>query len=84
MRIEVFLKTDEGGCEFSKHFEKEFIKNDKLHPFVKSIELKYGWYKSIKYPEVIVYNNIENIVYRQKGNQVNPNKLQQFILKELN
>lgn len=84
MFIEVFLKKDEGGCDFSKHFETHFIKNEKLHPKVKKAKnesFKYNWYDNIPFPEVVVKNKIGDIIFHQKDNNLNPSKLQEFIIE---
>ena len=77
LRIVAHLNPNEGGCDYSAHFKKTWVKNDKLHPFAKAIPLDI--IRSSRIPEVILLAN-GNKVWHKKGNQINPANLQNFII----
>lgn len=77
MKILAYLNTNEGGCNFSEHFIKQWIENDKLHPKCKDIIVQTMTTEK----EPIVELFVEGRSYkRMVGSEIRPDLLQELIL----
>lgn len=81
LRIKAHLRTEATGCDYSGHFRKHWIDNEKLHPAVKEIPVQE--IETNLTPKVEVYDGRE-LLYQQEGNLIRLDLLQEYILKHLN
>lgn len=82
MRIIAYLSSNEGGCNYSKHFREQWIDNKKLHPACKEIEVRLEEVIGYGKPEVyLMKSTFAKPLLIQVGNEIRPDILQDFILK---
>ena len=78
MKIVARLNSVEGGCDYTGHFKKYWIENKTLHPKAKAIPVEVQ--KTFLDPAILVFDSQGLIILEQKGPQIDPAKLQEFIL----
>lgn len=79
-KIEAYLNDNEGGCDYSKHFQTTFIENEGIAQQVKAIPVEV--IKTTGVPFVRVVSEGRTLL-KLKGNMISGSKVQEFLLKEL-